>query len=128
MKQTKEDIVKYRATKSAATLREAEILITAESWNGAANRLYYAAFQIVTALMTQEGIRIKSHSGAKHMLDLHFVKTGKLSVELGKFYGDLFNARQDSDYEDFIYFTSEEILPLLDKTNQFILAIRALLI
>ncbi|MGM9509596.1 HEPN domain-containing protein [Larkinella sp. GY13] len=128
MKQTKEDIVKYRATKSAATLKEAEILITAESWNGAANRLYYAAFQIVTALMTQEGIRIKSHSGAKHMLDLHFVKTGRLSVELGKFYGDLFNARQDSDYEDFIYFTSEDILPLLDKTNQFILAIRALLI
>ncbi|RCR66935.1 HEPN domain-containing protein [Larkinella punicea] len=78
--------------------------------------------------MTQEGIRIKSHSGAKHMLDLHFVKTGKLSVELGKFYGDLFNARQGSDYEDFIYFTSEAIMPLLDKTNQFIIAVRALLI
>lgn len=62
MKQTKEDKIKYRVTKSAATLKEAEVLITVESWNGAANRLYYAAFQIVTALMTQEGIRVKSHS------------------------------------------------------------------
>jgi uncharacterized protein (UPF0332 family) len=77
--------------------------------------------------MAQEGIRIKSHSGAKHMLDLHFFKTGKLSTDLSKFYSRLFKARQEGDYDDFVYFTEEEILPLLEQTEQFIAAVRRLL-
>ncbi|MGA0557123.1 HEPN domain-containing protein [Larkinella sp. VNQ87] len=113
--------------KSAETLEEAKLLIAGSGWSGAANRLYYSAFQMVTALLIQEGIRVKSHSGAKQMLDLHFFKTGKLSTDLSRFYGRLFKTRQESDYEDFVYFTEEEILPLLEQTEQFIAAIRQLL-
>lgn len=127
MKWSKQEIIKYRATKSLETLNEAKILIAGGGWRGAANRLYYSAFQMVSALMAQEDIRIKSHSGAKHMLDLHFFRIGKLPAELSKLYSRLYKARQESDYDDFIYYSEEDVLPLLEETEQFVITVRQLL-
>ena len=70
---------------------------------------------------------MKAHSGAKAMLELHFVKTGLLSVEWGRFYAQLFNERNDSDYEDFAIFTEEDIVPLLPQTEEFIDVIKRLI-
>lgn len=61
------------------------------------------------------------------MLELHFVKTGLLSVEWGRFYAQLFNERNDSDYEDFAIFTEEDIVPLLLQTEEFIDVIKRLI-
>ena len=61
------------------------------------------------------------------MLELHFVKTGLLSVEWGRFYAQLFNERNDSDYEDFAIFTEEDIVPLLPQTEEFIDVIKRLI-
>lgn len=80
MKRTKEDLIRYRMNRSAETLRTARMLLEIQDWYGAANRLYYGAFYIVTALMTQDDVRVKSHAGVKHMLDFHFVKTGRLPL------------------------------------------------
>jgi uncharacterized protein (UPF0332 family) len=41
------------------------------------------------------------------MLGMHFVRTGKFSIPLSKFYTDLFDNRQIGDYEDFIYFDED---------------------
>jgi len=43
------------------------------------------------------------------MLALHFTKTQKLSVQLNKFYSELFDSRQSSDYADFVYFDKETV-------------------
>lgn len=61
------------------------------------------------------------------MLDLHFVKTGTLSIEWGKFYASLFTDRNDSDYEDFAVFTPDDVLPLLPQTEEFMAVIRRLI-
>lgn len=60
------------------TLQTARKLVEIQDWFGAANRLYYAVYQIISALMLHEGVRIKSHSGAKSMFELHFIKTGQI--------------------------------------------------
>ena len=113
MSKTKEEIVAFRLLKSSKDLKAVHSLIASEHWDVAMNRLYYAAFHAVAALLFQNDIRAKSHSGIKAMLDLHFVKTGKLDVAWGKFYAQLFDERNDSDYEDFAVFTQEDVLPLL---------------
>ncbi|OIN60307.1 HEPN domain-containing protein [Arsenicibacter rosenii] len=123
----KEEEIAYRVVRAAETLREAKALIAIEGWNGSANRLYYAAYYMVVALMIREGIKISSHDGAKHMLGLHFVETGRLDVRYSKIYGHLFNARQSGDYGTFIQYTPERILPLLEETEEFIAAIEQLL-
>ena len=127
MKRTKDEVVTFRLNKSAGDFREAQVLADAQGWSEAINRLYYAAFHAVSALLFQDEINVKSHSGAKAMLDLHFVKTGRLSVEWGKFYASLFADRNDSDYEDFAVFTADDILPLLPQTEEFIDVIKQLI-
>ena len=86
MTEERRDLIKYRVERAEMTLDTARRLIDYQDWFGAANRLYYAVYQIVSALMTQENIRIKSHTGAKTMFELHFVKTGKVEPKWGKLY------------------------------------------
>ncbi|RZM06583.1 MAG: HEPN domain-containing protein [Pedobacter sp.] len=102
-------------------------MISAQDWEVAINRSYYAAFHAVSALLFKNDIKVKAHSGAKAMLELHFVKTSLLSVEWGRFYAQLFNERNDSDYEDFAIFTAEDVLPLLPQTEEFIDVIKRLI-
>ncbi|GAA4411918.1 hypothetical protein GCM10023187_38390 [Nibrella viscosa] len=102
MSDFKEQEIAYRIARAQETLSDAKSLIALKGWNSAANRLYYAAYYMVVALMVQEGIKITSHDGAKQMLGLHFIKTGKLDVRYSKIYGHLFNTRQSGDYGNFV--------------------------
>ena len=50
----------------------------------------------------------------------HFVKTGKVSKELGRFFTKMFDNRQSGDYDDFIIFDENEVFDWLNKANDFI--------
>ena len=47
-------------------------------YNTAVNRLYYACFYAVNALLLKYGIPAHTHNGTKSMLGLHFVSNGKI--------------------------------------------------
>ena len=72
-------------------------------------------------------LRIMSHSGAKAMFEMHFVKSGKVDSQWSKFYSKLSKSWNDCDYEDFAIFTKEDVLPLLTETEQFIAVIKRLI-
>jgi len=127
MNSGRDDLINYRIERAYLTLDSARRMIVDEDWFGAANRLYYAVYQIVSALMLHEGIRIKSHSGAKAMFELHFVKTGVLTPNWSKLYTRLSDARQESDYAPFANFDREDIAPLLPQTEEFIEVIKRLI-
>ncbi len=60
------------------TLKEVEILAKESHFNAAANRLYYACYYAVSALLVANGFNAQSHAGAKTLLGLHFVSKGLL--------------------------------------------------
>lgn len=118
----------YRREKAAETLREARLMFDNGFWNATANRLYYACFYALTAaFLAKESKSPLTHAGVKAKFNRDFVQTGKVSVELGRFYNKLFNKRQDADYKDLILFTAEEIEPLLQEAENFIKTIEALI-
>lgn len=61
------------------------------------------------------------------MLELHYVKTRKIDTKWGDFYTGLFEDRHDSDYEDFVVFTEEDVAPLIPQTEEFINVISSLI-
>jgi uncharacterized protein (UPF0332 family) len=126
-KETRNAIVSYRLENAHKTLNEIPIHIENELWNTAINRLYYACFYAVTALLVSVEIETQSHSGVRRMLALHFTKEGKLSVKWGKFYTDLFESRQTGDYEDFIYFDREITEDFYKQAIDFIEIIESLI-
>lgn len=125
--ETRNAIVAYRLENAYKTLAEIPILINHALWNTAVNRLYYACYYSVTALLISYGIETHTHSGARSMLSLHFTKTEKLSVELNKFYADLFENRQTGDYADFVSFDNETVEELHQQSSVFIEAIEKLI-
>ena len=113
-------IVAYRLENAQKTLDEIPIHIRHKLWNTAINRLYYACYYAVCALLIHSSIEAKTHAGVRRMLAWHFTKTEKLSVEWNKFYSDLFDNRQTSDYTDFVYFERETVEELYEKAISFI--------
>lgn len=127
MNHSPEDTIAFRLKKAWEDWEAACILADAKSYSAAINRLYYAAFHAVSALLFKHDIKHKAHNGAKAMFELHFVKANIISVEWGRFYSMLFTDRNESDYEDFIVFTANDVQPLILQTAEFIRLIAALI-
>lgn len=122
----RDDLIQYRLERSKETFDEALIMKRTLHWNACANRLYYACFYAVLALLEKHGFVSSKHSGVKSLFNRHFVKTGKISKEHGKLYNNLFDTRQEGDYVDFVSFDAESIEPLFPKVKDFISTISRL--
>lgn len=116
MKQSRDDLVKYRIARAYESIDEAKLLANSGHWNTVANRLYYAAFYTVSALLVKNEILATTHSGVKSNFHMHFIKNNLIDKSLGQLYSNLFNKRQEGDYQDFQFFDENTILPLIDKT------------
>lgn len=80
----KRDIVSYRRQKAHDLMRDVDILMENELWNSTVNRMYYACFHIISALLIMNEIEVKTHMGVRQAFDLHFVKSGLLEPECGR--------------------------------------------
>lgn len=54
------------------------------------------------------------------LFSLHFVKTGVFSVEVGRYLREAFELRQMSDYEEFIYPSTEQVSESIANAEKFI--------
>lgn len=114
------DLIKYRLKRADETLEEAIFTASGGFYNAAINRLYYSSYYAVLALLLKDGITPSSHSGVKSMFHLHYILSGKLSRELGKFFSILMESRQSGDYEDFTYYDKDDFTRLLEMTRQLL--------
>lgn len=120
-------LVAYRLQRAKETLAEVPFHREKGFLSTAINRMYYASFYAVQALLLSEKHDVSTHYGVKQQLGLHFVSTGKLSRERGKFFSLVFEARHSNDYDDFIQTTPEEVDEFYPRCVDFILAIEELL-
>jgi len=116
----REELVKFRLEKANATLAELSILLENKFYRTAINRLYYACYYAVSALLIKDGYEAHTHSGVKTLLGLHYIKGNKIEKSFGKTYNKLFNLRQDGDYEDWFDIDEQDIKPLLEPAEEFI--------
>ena len=127
MSYNKNDIIQYRIEKSERTFLEANSLKTSSFWNGAVNRLYYACYHIVSALLIKDGINASTHNGVRSQFFKFYIKTEKIDRKFSILYSDLMNKRQESDYDDFQEFEQEDIEPLFEDVQEFIETIKEVL-
>lgn len=114
------ELIAYRKNKSRETLEDATILFEAGRLYSSVNRIYYSLFYDVIALLLTKGLSSAKHSGVRALFNEHFVKTGKVDVEMGRFYARMFDFRQKSDYGDFVVFEKEKVKEWLAKAEQFL--------
>ena len=90
--------------KAQIALESSELLITSGDHDGACNRAYYAMFDAArAALLASKSVTdlstIKTHSGLITSFSLLLVKTGHVSIELGKSLNKVEDLRLLADYK-----------------------------
>lgn len=120
MKGTKRDLMKYRLIRARDTYEDAQILADRSRWNSTINRLYYAAYYAVMALLLDSDIKPTTHNGAKSNFSEYFIKTEKIPKEYGKIYSQLFTWRQKGDYDDLFDFDKDKVMPYFTPVNELI--------
>lgn len=120
-------IVKHRMERAHETLIDADVLIQSHRYNAAVNRLYYACFYAVMALLIKHRVHAQTHDGVKQMFGLYFVVTNKIDKQFARFYGQLFNARISGDYDDFTLYDESTIAQYRPITETFLYEIQELI-
>lgn len=120
MTEKQKQTITQRLNRARETLIEAKILEDAHYFVGTVNRLYYACFYAVNALLETKGLKSSKHSGVIALFNQHFVKTRIVRAEWGEFYRYLFDSRQGGDYTDFPDFTGEEVAKLRQSATTFV--------
>ena len=120
MTKEEKDLVAYRMERAHEAIDEAKMLFEAGHINSYVNRLYYACFYAVSALLLTKNLSTSKHGYLRSLMHRELVKTGLITKELGKHFDLLFNNRLKGDYTDFARFKAEDVSDWLEKTQKFI--------
>jgi len=122
----RDELALYRLSRAREALDDARILAGSGRWNPCVNRLYYACFYVVSAVLVQEGLSSAKHAGVRSLFNRYFVKTGRVAKEKARFFNDLFERRQEGDYMDFVSFQEFQVRPWISEAEAFIESIAGL--
>lgn len=113
-------LINYRRTKAKDTLEDAKIMFNKVSLFTTVNRIYYAIFYEVLALLLTKDLSSSKHSGLRALFNREFVKSKIVKAEYADFYNRMFDFRQKGDYGDFVEFEKEKVGEWLSKAEDFI--------
>ena len=126
-KEERRIVVGMELEKAERIFAEYEVLQKAGFWSTLVNRLYYSAFHAVSAMLINDGYEVGTHKGAVIRFQQYYVKTGKFSVDDGRFYSQLQTMLESADYNCSYEVTEEEVISriepvrlLIDKIKQYI--------
>ncbi len=99
---TRRDYLAYRLRRATNALKVAETLLEKGFPEDAVNRIYYAVFYAVSALLYTKKLYPKTHLGTKALFSKEFVQTGVIGKEYSDFYGTIFAKRFEADYQEVV--------------------------
>jgi len=121
-----DELALHRLKRARETVEDARVLAGSGRWNACVNRLYYACFYAVSAILVQEGLSSGKHAGVRSLFNRHFVKSGRVSKEKARLFNDLFERRQEGDYIDFVSFEESQVRPWILEAEAFFESIAGL--
>lgn len=113
-------VVRLQLEKAHANVNQIPLLCEAGYWDNVANRLYYALFHAVSALLISDGHNVGSHRGAVGAFGQNYVTTGIFTIEEGKHYSRLQSLREKADYNCAYNATEKDVVPKIEPTRLLI--------
>ena len=122
-------LIKYRLNEAEDSIKEAEVLLReGMSTRAVMNRLYYAMFYAVLALLQDKEIGTSKHAGAISLFDMEFIKKGVFNEKLSKTLHRAFELRQKGDYMEQAEVTKGDIDEMLPEIKEFVRKVKAYLL
>jgi len=113
-------LISYRFERSQEALNAAELLFKNNMLTSSMNRIYYAMFYAVQALLLVTGASFSKHGQVKGYFNKEYIKTGIFPKEFGKLYNEVFDYRQKFDYVDLKVPTEFIVNNYLKKSANFV--------
>ena len=95
------DLSMYRLQRSKENLKDAWILLDAQSYKSSVNRSYYSIFHCLRAVTALDGFDSSKHSGIIAFFNMHYVKNGVFGKEMSKILDKAYRWREKADYKDY---------------------------
>ncbi len=118
-------VVGLELEKADKFLSQADAVAALGIWDVVANRIYYALFHAVSALLINDRIEVRSHKGAGLMFGQKYVIPGIFTADDGRLYAKLQDLREKSDYNLVYQSNQEEMAPLIENARDLIRRIKA---
>jgi uncharacterized protein (UPF0332 family) len=115
MNSKNEDQIRALKEKARADLSDAELLLESGTAESTINRAYYAVFQDARAALQTEGESPDTHSGVIRRFGYYFVRTGRVSDEVGAILTSARSMRGEADYDAFSGLSREEAAGLVKR-------------
>jgi len=122
-----ETLFLYRLKQAEETRLDANKMIEAGlSPRSIVNRAYYAMFYAVLALFLKVGVNIKTskHIGVISIFDREFIKTGKIDKRYSEILHELFDARLEGDYKEYVEVLADDAREHVKLAEEFLMAIK----
>jgi len=113
-------LISYRLERASESLRAAKIMLENGMLTFSMNRVYYAMFYSVQALLVSRKVSFSKHGQVKAYFNREMVKTGIFPTEMGRLYNKAFEYRQKFDYIDFSSPDREIVSEYLEKAMGFV--------
>ena len=120
-------MLQYWLEKAHEALDAAQDEMRAGRLSFSVNRTYYACFYVVSAFLLQQRLQFRKHSGVRASFHKHLVKPGLVSLDHGRLYEELFEARQRGDYLELVRFEKTQVGDWLLRAQEFVAAVSVLI-
>lgn len=119
-----DDAVDTLLRKAHQTLADAEYLLEGDRADSAINRAYYAAFYAASAALLLKGEEPRSHAGVMTRFSFHFVRTGRIPVDIAQTLSHAQTDRNRADYDFYAVFDVEAAADLTRGVRHFVDAVQ----
>jgi len=116
----KKALTTYWIEKAHESLESARSEYASGRLSFAVNRIYYACFYALSALLRHKEKTFKRHKGLRSALHRDLVKAGIVEERWGKFFDEVFESRQRGDYKPMVTFQPEHVTELLEQAEHFL--------
>ena len=104
--------------KSCKNMEQARHTADLGYWDLVANRLYYAVFHAVNAMLLIDGIKTGTHKGTSIQFGKSYVLTGIFDRQDGILYSQLQTMREKADYQNVFTIEEEVGRKLIESANE----------
>ena len=119
--------VKANIERADQAVNAARKLASDGYYDFAASRAYYAVFYAASALLLNEGLEFRKHSGVIAAIHQRFIKTGKLEKEFGKNLNWLFELRSIGDYGVTVHVPKADVELAISAAASFFERVRSII-
>lgn len=113
--------------RAAAALEAAEVLRERKLLEDSVSRAYYHALHCARALLFSLGLEAKTHGGIAHLVNVHFVRTGRLDPVVANWLPHLETDRLTADYGAPVTYMAEMVDEIVDKARRYGQGVEAIL-